>query len=518
MSAALVLLIALAARTGTGDPAEIFRDKDPNDDLVMHGQLRLRTALYNNLDLGRGDSPTTGEPLFDPSAVFGGDARLRLTPSFFIGDELRTYMDLDVANASLGPAPNGVPWTPAHNAAALRFLDLRAIGVDWLLPMGVLSIGRMPSHFALGIAANDGAALDDDFGDRADRVAVVLPLYGLLFAGAFDVLDHALDDDAIPSIGEQAATVAFMKWRAPWEIELYRSAGRPVFDYGLALSYEWSSKSAPGPAAFIDASLHPDDLAVHRDAHLAVADGWVRFVSGGIRLEGEGMASDLRIEDPSTIAGVNIRAPIVGNPAAFALILDARLLDDAASGSSATTGMHASLEVGAASADPAPGFPFSAPPGSKDAQPVYTGAQPGDVFGPQVDLKHLGDDRFDSARIHPLHRIDLILWRTLLGGVSEAAYARARVEGSPLSWLHLDGNLVYSQALSADSAPGGAAPLGVEADVGAEAFLPGALNGASVRVDAGNLVPLGGLGVRGGPAMTTANWAQMMLVRFGYAL
>ena len=122
-----------------------------------------------------------------------------------------------------------------------------------------------------------------------------------------------------------------------------------------------------------------------------------------------------------------------------------------------------------------------------------------------------GDQRFDAARIHPLHKVDLILWRTLLGGVSEAAYARAHLEGAPLPWLRLDGALVYSQAIVPDSAPGGVAPLGVELDLGAEA----SLGGSSLRVDAGSLLPLGGLGARGGPAPSLAH---LVIVRLGHVL
>ena len=44
----------------------------------------------------------------------------------------------------------------------------------------------------------------------------------------------------------------------------------------------------------------------------------------------------------------------------------------------------------------------------------------------QMGLGYLGarDARMDAFRFHPAYRVDLILWRTLLGGVSEAAFAR----------------------------------------------------------------------------------------------
>ena len=121
----------------------------------------------------------------------------------------------------------------------------------------------------------------------------------------------------------------------------------------------------------------------------------------------------------------------------------------------------------------------------------------------------------DAFRLHPLHRVDLILWRTLLGGVSEAAYGRVASTWNPaqdvIPGLSFEGNVVYSHALDAGSAPGGVNPLGLEFDgavvVPYEAF--------SLRVDGGLLVPFGGLGARGGSAPPLAS---MVLVRLGYAL
>ena len=518
------------ARTGTGDPAEIFRDKDPDADLVLHGQLRLRSAAYVNLDLDRGPSPTDGAPLFGPAsssapALFGHDARARFSPSFFIGDDLRVFLDVDLFTASLGIAPSGIPsgaQAAGADGVAAALLDVRALGFDWLLPVGVLSVGRMPSHFALGIAANDGAAIDDDGGDRADRIAFVAPVFGHLAAVAVDALDpdgrtrwsessstswsSVGEPRGAVAIGEQAVSLAFMKWRAPWEVELYRDAGRAVFDYGAALSCEWESKGAPGLWQ-LAVPPSPDAPVVRRDARFVVVDAWTRLVWDRFRIEGEAFASDLVVANPSTIPGVIVRRPIAGNPAAFALIAELRALDPK------SDALVLQLETGAASADPAPGFPFASTSSS-----AFSGAQPGDVFGPQVALGKRGDARFDAARIHPLHRVDLILWRTLLGGVSEAAYARASVEGAPVDHLRLDAHVVYSHAISPDSAPGGVGPLGVELDLGAEAFVDADGHRASLRLDAGNLVPLGGLAARGGRPTSVSSWGQMVLVRLAYAL
>lgn len=526
LSLALLSLLALGAparaRTGTGDPAEIFRERPVNPDhaidLVLHGQLRLRALGALDLDLERGPAPTSDEPLFGDDPALASDARLRLSPSLFLGDELRVFADVDLLAASLGPAPTGIPWAARSDAArqaALGLLDVRALGVDWLLPIGVLSFGRMPAHFGMGIGANDGADLDDDGGDRADRLAFVAPFLGTLVAAALDLGPGPSPSDFGPStralsIGEQALSVGVMRWHAPWELELYRQAARPLLDGGAALAFEWQSKDLVPPWVSLDWTRDP--RTVRRDAHLAVLDLWARGVWGRFSLEAEGFLSDLSIDNPSPWAGVTVRRTLRGNPGAFALLAEARLLDTALFETAPNEtaegrigdGLLVQLETGAASADPAPGFPDVSPT-------AFSGSQPGDVFGSQVDLKRGGDERFDAARLHPLHKVDLILWRTLLGGVAEAAYARARVEGALLSWLRLDGALIYSHALSPDSAPGGVAPLGVELDLGAEATL----GGSSLRVDAGSLLPLGGLGARGqGPPAP----AHLVLVRLGHVL
>lgn len=510
--ACLALAAPASARTGTGDPAEVFRDRPVNAehgvDLVLHGQLRLRTLAGLDLDLDRGPSPTSGEPLFAPGLPLAADARLRLTPSLFVGDDLRLFADVDVLSTSLGPAATGIPWAARDGdarAMAASALDVRALGVDWLLPIGVLSLGRMPAHFGLGLGANDGADLDDDGGDRADRIAFVAPFLGALIAAALDLGPGPSASSFGPttralSIGEQAVSVGAMRWHAPWEADLHRQARRPLVDGGAALSLEWQSADAAPPWVSLDPTRAVN--TVRRDAHLAVVDAWARGVWGRFSLEGEAWAADLGIDNPSPWPGVVVRRTVRGNPAAAALVGEVRPLDDAHGRIS--DALRLQLELGAASADPAPGFPDVAPT-------AFTGAVAGDVFGPQVDLKRGGDARYDAARLHPLHKVDLILWRTLLGGVSEAAYGRLHVDGAPFPWLRLDGALVYSHAVSADSAPGGVAPLGVEVDVGAEARL----GGSSLRLDAGSLLPLGGLGVRGGnaPAM-----AHLLLVRVGHEL
>jgi hypothetical protein len=205
------------------------------------------------------------------------------------------------------------------------------------------------------------------------------------------------------------------------------------------------------------------------------------------------------IDNPSPYPGITLRDAVNGAPFGAVAVVEVNPLEQRET-------LSVRMEAGVASSDPAPGLPLPAPT-------AFVGARPGDVFGSQLDGTK--DTRMDAFRLHPLHRVDLILWRTLLGGVSEAAYGRVQSTWNPaqdvIPGLSLEGNVVYSHALDAGSAPGGVNPLGLEFDgavvVPYEAF--------SVRVDGGLLVPFGGLGARGGSAPPLAS---MVLVRLGYAL
>lgn len=526
-----------------GDPIEVWREKEADDVVVFHGHLRLRGALFSNLDLDRGASsdgtflwPAGVTPL---DLTTGGDTRVRLAPSFFLGDSARVFLEIDLLdNVAFGARPRFTPFdgTPALVAASpfqepLSALDaafrVRTAMGEVLLPFGVLSAGRMPSHFGLGIAANDGNGVDDDLGDRADRVAFTMPIFGHIISAAYDIGATGPSGHVLPGLGpqprsllvsEQAVSLALLKFRSPWEVNMLRTdpdgegpeTGRVVVDYGVAASLEWQTSDVPGyyagdgngppPLIVLDDALGADRNAVVERGYAAqLLDGWLRVNFERVRIEAEVVGAHFTIDNASPFAGVVVRQPVSGLPWGADLQLEMQPFDD-------RDFLTILLETGVASSDPAPGLPLPAPTS-------FVGAVPGDVFGPQIDGKR--DPNQDAFRLHPLHRVDLILWRTLLGGVSEAAFARAQASFAPaqhvLEGMRIEGNVIYSHALDGGSAPGGVAPLGVELD--GALVLP--YDHVSLRIDAGVLFPLGGLGARGGVAPTPAG---MLLARLAYEL
>ncbi len=519
--AALLLLHSATtaqARVGFGDPAAPWREHEPGELVQWGGHLRLRGAGFSHLDLDRGVSPSTGEPLWPAGETpldltAGGDLRLRAAPSFFLGDTARVALEIDVLDdVPLGASPRGAPYAgrPAI-VAGTAFQDpltfaqgafkVRTVVGEVLLPFGVLSAGRAPSHFGLGILTNAGDALDDDGGDRADRIAFTAPLFGHHLGVAYSVAASGpatastqSPDAGLLSLAEQSVSLGVVRFRSPWEVDASRDEGYAVLDYGAALATEWQLQDAPGFYQSLDRAMGLDDAGiVRRDYVGVVLDVWIRFVWDALRVEAEAFASQIHVDDPSPWPGVQMRNAIDGNPVDGAVQVEyapfsrtLRLLG----------------EAGAASGDPGQGFPLEAPTG-------FVGSRPGDVFGPQLDGKR--DVRLDAARLHPAHKVDLILWRTLLHGVSEAAYGRAHVAWDVVDDVTLEANAIYSHGLYADSTPGGVAPLGVEVDGAAELRF----DSFSARVDGGVLFPLGGLGARGDLAPSPAG---MILARLGYAL
>ncbi len=505
-----------AARVGFGDPADAWREKQPEDWMRLEGHLRLRIGAFSNLDLDRGVSPSSQTALWPAGTTplditSGQDMRLRLRPSFFWGDNVRVVLGVDVLdNVALGASPKGAPYRDKTAIVAgtafqepltfaLGAFRVRDAYAEARLPFGVLFAGRMPSHFGLGIAANNGNDLDDDGGDRADRIGFMAPLFGHYVAVGLDwaasgprVADAGIaPDPGRVTDGVHAASVAVVRYHAPWEVKLYRDAWRPRFDYGAVVSVQGQWEDTPGFYRTLDSTLGVDDFAVvDRRYGAAVLDVWARLWWGDIKLEAEAVGSHFVIANPSPYAGVVLREPVTGNPFGAVANAEYRTLRDR---------LSVFGEVGLASADPGFGFPVNGPS-------AFAAGRPGDVYGSQLDGTH--DTRMDAFRFHPAYRVDLIMWRTLLGGVSEAAFGRAKIGGQPLPGLGLEANAIYSHGLSAASTPGGRAPLGAELDLAAY-FQYGAV---TFRADYGVLLPLGGLGARGGSA---PGIAQMLLLRLG---
>ncbi|HOX46723.1 MAG TPA: TIGR04551 family protein [Myxococcota bacterium] len=515
---ALALLAAgLPGPAGATGFTDIGQDLEQRaeTEVEVHGALRLRGELLYNLDLDRGVDPA-GEPLYpvppgDPTGqlLTNVDMRLRTDLSLFVPRaQLAVKLRVDVLdNLGLGSDPSGPPvGTVSQEAPELAFRVKRAYG-EVLLPFGLLAAGRLGSHWGLGMLTNGGDCADCDSGDASDGLALMSPLLGHVLALAYTFsstgpfTDRRSDSrflDLEPSDDVRTFTLALLKFHNDQARERRRQADRTSFEYGLYASYRWQDNDIP--AGYLSLarpeSLGPGSVMARGLQALAL-DLWLRLTLPRFRLELEGAVMLAEIEEPSLVPGALLREPVYARQFGLALESEYGAPED---------DWGVGLDAGFASGDPAPGF--NAFPQLDD-----TAGQPGALRGAQARPPY--DNRFDDFRFHPDYRVDRILFRELIGTVTDAVYVRphARYRLLQVGQGELVAQLsaVASFAVEPASTPGGERPLGVELDP-TLAYVNEL--GFQVVADYAVLFPLGGLD---NPAQgLSAKPAQLFQVRLAY--
>jgi uncharacterized protein (TIGR04551 family) len=435
-------------------------------ELVVHGSLRVREASLYNLDLDRG-LDTTGKPLFPiplggGQSLTSGDIRARTDLAMYapgVGVAMKARIDwLD--NAALGGDPDLAGGSPATSGGQrpTTVVIKRAWG-EALTPAGVLAVGRMGAHFGLGIAANGGDCEDCDHGDSADRAAFVSPLFGHLLAIAYDITssgpfttskDGARKIGLEPSDAVAGPTIAILKIHSPAALARRAAAGLTSLEYAVYLSHRTQDRDVPGsylPTATPATDFTSDELSARGFAATATG-GWFRISSDRFRLEAELAYISASIAQPSLIPGAAVTEPITSNQLGLAVESD---LDLGAG--------RIGFDLGYASGDSAPGF--GAFPTAGQAATI-----PGQFDGPQANAP--GDRTVDNFRFHPDYHIDQILFREIIGTITDAFYIRPHAKATlmEVGAGHLEAGvaLIASWAIEATSTPSGKSPLGIEVD------------------------------------------------------
>jgi uncharacterized protein (TIGR04551 family) len=494
MSAALTLLaLALASgslRAEEPEPLPITMPPPATPPVVerfeIDGYLRTRGYHLYNLDLNRGPTPSSGEPIFPyaPSGsehFSGGNLRLRMDAAIRIVPEISVHLRVDgLDNVPLGSTPAGWPadrWAPSSYATTSQdaptsgvnsFGDSIALKRAWgeaLTPFGAFMVGRMGMPmWGVGMLANPGDDLDDDFDQNVDRVGFATTAFDHFLGVSYDwnavgpssaSASGSLwgqDIDLEPGDDVHTVSVALLRHLDEDAVSRRKRAGKPAFRYGAYVT--WRSQELDVPSYWLggldeqDGSIDESDL-VDRGFQATAGDLFLDLLAPrwGLQLELAHVRGS--VADLSLIEGVQADEVTLTQTGAV-LRAWADLLPEQR--------LTLAAEAGYASGDDAPGMGVA--PSLDQLE-----AQAGDLDGPQFSLP--GDSTIDNFRFHPNYHVDLILWRQIIGTVTDAVYLRPALKSQPHERLDLELAWIHSRAAQPSSTPSGEAHLGDEVDISA---------------------------------------------------
>jgi len=491
---ACLLALTLPARaTGFADHAREL-GAEPDETVRLDGYYRVRADALYNLDLDRGPTPS-GELLYpvpvgsrNGQTLTRADMRFRTDLSVYApGGMVAVKARLDALdNVALGSAPEGIPAASGSQRSESSTLRIKRVWGETLTPVGALAIGRMGSHWGLGILTNAGDCLDCDSGDAADRIAFVTPLLGHFWAIAYDfsatgpfVPDRTgtRSIDFAPSASVHTLTFAVLRSRTDAARRRRARAGKDTLEYGAYASHRWQNDDVPATYLPVSQPVTVDERQVMARGYTATAgDVWSRLSGRGYRVEAELAYLRARVEQPSLVPGVLFHDAATSSQLGMALESEFGDADDS---------YRLGLDAGYASGDSAPGF--GAFPGENARAP-----QPGDLDGPQARPPY--DNTVQNFRFHPDYRIDRILFREIIGTVTDAVYVRPHLAGDVFRFTsaRLRASLfsVFSFAVNPESTPGEKQALGVELDPGLQYE---SRDGFVFGLEQATLFPLAGL-------------------------
>lgn len=445
--------------------------------ITIDGYLRTRGDWMKNLHLGFNDDPTLGGAPFPRPLGCAGPAgspcddtlkssnlRLRLEPSIQLSETITVHTQLDLFdNVVLGSG---------GGAGSTSDIVLRRAWAEVSTGLGYLKFGRMPDHFGLGITANSGRRVDTDYaawetlwqpsalaniggtnpvgydldsdhGDTVDRLSFTAMIPGTPFRAIAAVdwpavsvtsADEGLASgqpwDVDDNDDEKGWMLGVARVDAPADFADRVARGKLTMNYAARVvrrtqDRDYSDPVTPGATA--EAYVPRGYKEYQPSAWFKL--GWRKVLveaEVGLRVGSIEHATDLGFD-----SGVDILA--WGGVAR----VSARALDDK---------LGYGLELGAASGDEADGDPQGA-----------THIR---------DQALLTSDRtFNRFIFDPDYKIDLILFRELIGAVSNAVYVRPWLSYELTRSIKFHAQNVTAGALRPVATPGNAKMWGVELDL-----------------------------------------------------
>ncbi|MFO0601468.1 MAG: TIGR04551 family protein [Myxococcaceae bacterium] len=514
--------------------------------VTFDGYLRVRPDLFYKFDLGRG-TDTAGYSLFprSPSSLnertqAGVNMRFRFEPTINVSEEVRVRAQIDALdNLVWGSTPdyaysrdaaNGF-WSDRNEFSIFSasqttqrsginsIQDSIAVKRVWgevSTPVGILRFGRMPTHWGLGMLWNDGNGMDNDWGDTVDRVSFTAePLPGFYITPMLDfnvegptsprTLEGGQPFDLSNSDDVHSYVLAVQRRDTEQERQARLNADSFVFNYGLHFTYRTQRNDAvdtlsqpfgtfPATNTEGNASGTPTNQVVLRKADIFIPDLWAKFERKEFRIEAEAAAILGTIQNRALSA-----AAADQNQALYVYQFGAVIQGEY---KFLNGDLEIGGEIGFASGDKAPGFgnyPRRKGSGANGA------TEYGDTDGPQWRCDSgCSDNEITNFRFNRDYRVDMILYREILGGVTDSLYFKPKAKYRIVQGFEAFASAIYSRSIFLESTPGalynGANnSLGIEINGGVRYETEDGFYG---QLQYGILFPLEGLMKKDGPLAT----------------
>ncbi|HEU4735279.1 MAG TPA: TIGR04551 family protein [Kofleriaceae bacterium] len=474
--------------------------------LELDGYYRLRTDWMRNFnegfpEPGFGGTPfptalgckstTMGHPCDD--SLSSANMRLRLEPTINLDEGTSVHVQADLLdNLILGstpfdqslagayPSTGASPVSPPVGAFGNGTQAAVSQGVNsdrssvqikraWgevALPLGVLKFGRMPNQWGMGILYNAGGAdpingtydYDADGGDTVDRVSfsALIPGTNLRAMVASDWVvtrpasnqtaankgheTHPFDLDDSDDMNAWVGVISRMD--SPQEFKDTVDRGELAFNYGFYFEYKTQSWDYNLSDFTLGGPTDPGGTAgsphyVPRGLKQYSPDAWAKVGFGKLTAEAE-FAAQLgsidHLDDAGHVGAADIRK--FGGAA--------RLTYRGLEGK-----FRIGIEGGFASGDHL----------SDPTHPGVINLAFADPLRGIVD-----DSKLTQFAFNPGYRVDQILWRHLIGAVSNAAYAKPFLQYDVTRSVTFKLANVTSFALRTASTPGHDSAYGTEFD------------------------------------------------------
>jgi uncharacterized protein (TIGR04551 family) len=467
--------------------------------LELDGYFRLRTDWFKNFNLGFRDDPmlggapfpralSCGTPNEEPcdGSLSGTNMRLRLEPTFNLDEGTSVHVQADVYdNLVLGSTPTGMDLGGVYDAAnpppagafstdqdpaqAGRNSDRDAITVKraWAevaVPLGILKFGRQPNHWGMGIYANGGGRdpingtydYDGDYGDTVDRVSfsAVIPGTSLraMIASDWSITrlvsnqtaankgheGHPFDLDNSDDMNAWVGVIS--KMDSPQEFRDAIDRGDTALNYGVYFEYKTQSWDNDLRDFTIGGDLDSASRYVPRDLKLYTPDVWAKLGVGPILLELEALAQFGSVNQVSDLAGDNPGSRKVRKFGGATRL--------------SWKGVEGKLRLGIEG-----GF--------------ATGDQWDNTIEGRTNLAYgqpLGNPSVCNSRPCTLtqftfdrdYKVDMILWRHLVGAVTNAGYAKPFLQYDLTKSIMFKVANITSFAMKPISTPGNSRMYGTE--------------------------------------------------------